>query len=614
MNVLTHSPLLAHLGWSLLHFLWQGVLVGLIYFCLRRWLRQAAPQWRYLLAMSTLLVLVVLPVATFCYLANWHAQGITSGSAITVYSIAVWSTNAFASLPATLQDSAPSYLPWVVLVWLIGVVCMMLRAFHGWRQAGRLRLAATSAHTHPWQPLLDALQDKLHMRRAIRLMGSARVHAPLVIGWLKPVILIPPSTVCGLNWQQAEMILAHELAHIRRHDYLFNLLQVAIEILLFYHPVVHWISHDARTEREFCCDDTAMKISGDRVAYLKALAELEQHRLRTSLVMAANGSALWHRAYRLAYRIEPVGGYSAGVTMLVLLASTLATLLLIYPRHALTQAGVVNIANARQLASVARKSEPHHPQLAVTRRLPSSMPTATRITVPELKVRLVHRLTMPTFSEPVGSLVTLAAPRLATAPAITAPLATAITVVAPHPLPQPEYPYQALRDRLGGSVQVSFRLSRRGRATDVQIKILSGPAVLASAVRTALANWQFKPAQVDGKTLTPRIRFAFVFNPDTANKPGGSCSMVIGSHICHRYQISLQNLSPPSITSAVTQPMPPDEDIPVKLAVVEDKQGTICHPQDNCFFTVSQPPPNNEQRIRDQLQMLSQGFIGGGSL
>lgn len=613
MNMLAQSPLLANLGWSLIHFLWQGALVGLIYFYLRHLLRQAAPQWRYILALSALLVLALLPALTLFYLDGWHSQNIPSISSPTAYSVAAAPLAVPTSFLIALDHGTPAYLSWVVLVWLAGVACMMMRAFHGWRQAGMLRLAAMAACIHPWQPLLDALQDRMHIRRAVRLLESVRVHAPLVIGWLKPAILIPPSTVCGLSWQQAEMILAHELAHIRRHDYLFNLLQVVVETLLFYHPVVHWISRDARNEREFCCDDAAMKICGDRVAYLKALAELEEQRLHTSPALAANGGVLWNRAYRLVYRIEPVGRHSAWSITLVLLASALAMLLIIYPRNSLTQHATVSLAHSKPAMSETLNPATRPPQLAVTHPMRSIVPTPTRIEIMGPKFLTVHALVIRTFAEPAALLATPPAPQLAAVPATTVSATAAITVVAPRPLPQPEYPYQALRDGLGGSVQVSFRVSRSGRATDVLIKMLSGPAIFASAVRAALENWQFNPVQVNGKILTPQISLAFVFNPDPASKPAGTCLTVTGSHMCLWYQVTLKNLPPQRFNTAGTEAAQPDEDIPVKLAVVETKQSRICQPQDNCFFKASQPPLDNERHIQDQLRMLSQGFIGGGS-
>ena len=140
-------------------------------------------------------------------------------------------------------------------------------------------------------------------RRAITLLESTLVDVPTVIGWLKPVVLLPASAVAALSPQQLEAILAHELAHIRRHDYLVNLLQTLVETVLFYHPAVWWLSRRIRIERENCCDDLAVSLCGDPVAYANALADLESLRSETApthhIAMAATGGALLQRVRRL---------------------------------------------------------------------------------------------------------------------------------------------------------------------------------------------------------------------------------------------------------------------------------------------------------------------------
>jgi beta-lactamase regulating signal transducer with metallopeptidase domain len=139
--------------------------------------------------------------------------------------------------------------------------------------------------------------------RPVRLCQSLLVEVPTVIGWLRPVILVPVRALTGLAPQQLEALLAHELAHIRRHDYLVNLLQTIVETLLFYHPAVWWVSHQVRVERENCCDDMAVAACGDVLVYARALAELEQ--LRTgggdtpALAVAASGGSLMERVGRL---------------------------------------------------------------------------------------------------------------------------------------------------------------------------------------------------------------------------------------------------------------------------------------------------------------------------
>ena len=148
---------------------------------------------------------------------------------------------------------------------------------------------------------------------------------PTVIGWLKPVVLLPASALAGLAPNQMEAILAHELAHIRRHDYIVNLLQTVVETLLFYHPAVWWLSRRIRAERENCCDDLAVSLCGDPVAYAAALAELEGLRSTTGeLVLAATGGSLLQRVRRLlgvpTHAGRAPGWLAAGLALLVVIS------------------------------------------------------------------------------------------------------------------------------------------------------------------------------------------------------------------------------------------------------------------------------------------------------
>src|SRR6185436_4431619 len=143
------------------------------------------------------------------------------------------------------------------------------------------------------QHLVHTLSARLGITRAVRLVESAAVDVPSVVGWLRPAILLPISSLTGLTHQQLEMVLAHELAHIRRHDFLVNALQSVAETLLFYHPAAWWISRQIRIERENCCDDLAVATCGDAIQYARTLAQLEELRAVAAPAVAANGGSLF---------------------------------------------------------------------------------------------------------------------------------------------------------------------------------------------------------------------------------------------------------------------------------------------------------------------------------
>ncbi len=191
-------------------------------------------------------------------------------------------------------------LPYAVLGWLIGVVLLAVWHLGGWAQLQRLKRRIVNEAHSPLTGRVSELADSLGVKRAVRLLESAFVQVPTVVGWLRPVILLPASAITGLSSEQIEALLAHELAHIKRLDYLVNMLQTVVEILGFYHPAVWWISHTIRQERENCCDDMAVSICGDTRQYAKALAEMERMRSGdVELAIAASGGNLSRRIARL---------------------------------------------------------------------------------------------------------------------------------------------------------------------------------------------------------------------------------------------------------------------------------------------------------------------------
>jgi uncharacterized protein (TIGR03435 family) len=194
----------------------------------------------------------------------------------------------------------PRYLPWVVACWFAGAVVLSLRLLGGCLFAVRLRTRGVRPAPPEWQLALDRLRAALRLVRPVRLLVSAVADVPAVVGWLRPVVVVPAAAFAGLPADYLEALLLHELAHVRRWDALVNLAQSFAEILLFYHPTVWWVSSHVRSEREHCCDDLAVAATGDVLAYARALAGLESaRRLRFTAALAATGSPLAARIARL---------------------------------------------------------------------------------------------------------------------------------------------------------------------------------------------------------------------------------------------------------------------------------------------------------------------------
>jgi uncharacterized protein YjbI with pentapeptide repeats/beta-lactamase regulating signal transducer with metallopeptidase domain len=331
------------LGWSLVHFLWQGAVVALLLAGYLRLVRPRSAHARYLTACAALAVMAACPGLTLLgthAARNWDdgaslrrtgaqnaewTQTQSSGSA------GIGLRGEFAADPtlsqgrqSNLATAVDPLLPGLVVIWLAGVLFLSLRFLGGWIGVQRLGRRATRPIRGPLEDRMAALARRLGIRRPVRLLESARVSVPTVIGWLRAVILLPAGTLTGLTPMQLEALLAHELAHIRRCDYLVNLLQTAVETLLFYHPAVWWVSGTIRAEREHCCDDLAVDALGDRITYARALTALEALRSGPrSLALAGNGGDLMARIRRIVGprcgRAEPIGAWLAVTAVLPLL-------------------------------------------------------------------------------------------------------------------------------------------------------------------------------------------------------------------------------------------------------------------------------------------------------
>lgn len=332
------TPAVQAIAWALVHFFWQGALVGLAAAAALSLLKKSSAAVRYAVAAGALLLMVALPVATAMRLAGSPATAATfvasplhqtspsspGGPSLTVGRLGE-ASRGDEGLSASIPSPTSAVLPWVLSLWLTGVAFLSIYHLGGFLQTRRLTQTGKLLDGD-LETTVRSLARRLGIARAVKLLESAAVPVPAVIGWLRPVILVPASALAGLSPQQLEAVLAHELAHVRRHDYLINLLQAAVETLLFYHPAVWWVSSQMRRERENCCDDLAVAICGDRLGYARALADLEGLRAPSPrLAMAADGGSLLDRIRRLvgAPTPRPRRSWMAGVVALSLLPAGL---------------------------------------------------------------------------------------------------------------------------------------------------------------------------------------------------------------------------------------------------------------------------------------------------
>ena len=313
-------------GLSLLHFLWQGAVLAALAAASLALARKAST--RYALAVGALLAMVAAPV--FTYLALRESSPVSNASAQSSVPVIVHAVNLASHRIATSAQSSfvsGSFLTTFVELWFVGVLLFSLRTAGGFFLVARLRRRDSKPMNAALLALCREMQDRLGITRAIRYCESLHLDAPAVVGWFRPVVLLPISALSGLTELQLRAVIAHELAHIRRLDAFCNLFQVAAETLLFYHPAVWWLSKRIRVERENCCDDVALAVCGNPAEYARALALMEEWRVAPSFAMAANRGPLASRVTRLLGLTEKASSLrNAGVAfgILCLAAALLA--------------------------------------------------------------------------------------------------------------------------------------------------------------------------------------------------------------------------------------------------------------------------------------------------
>ena len=297
------SPeILRTLGWTLLHFLWQGAGLAALFAVACAVCRSAAG--RYALAVGALVLMMMSPVVTFYWLRSQTNPAVRTGAggAATWAGTSTQNATALSGSRAPITESRaeqPTGMLWLVEAWFLGVLLLSLRTAGGLFLIERMRRKEIQPVGAELFARCVALQRKMGLDRVIRYCECHRLDAPAVLGWFRPVVLLPVRALTGLTEEQIEAVIAHELAHIRRFDSFVNLFQIATETLLFYHPAVWWVSQRIRAERENCCDDEAIAVCGDAVNYARALTMMEEWRTAPALMMAANRSPLAERVVRL---------------------------------------------------------------------------------------------------------------------------------------------------------------------------------------------------------------------------------------------------------------------------------------------------------------------------
>jgi Zn-dependent protease with chaperone function len=278
-------------GWALWQFLWQGSVIALLLAVTLPVLRHRDPRERYALCVGGMGVMLLTFAATFVEALRARAMG---PGAIEFPALSL-------GVGMRLDDASwlRRGLPWAALAWGLGALALQLRLLAQWRYTQVLRAQVVPADA-TLQETFEALRRRMGIDRVVHVARTALLPVPAVLGWWRPVVLVPLGIAESITVGQLRAILAHELAHVRRHDQLVNWIQGIFESLLFFHPAVWWLSRRIRVEREFCCDDVAVAACGDALSYARALSKLEDTRAtQLQVAMASTGGSLMMRITRL---------------------------------------------------------------------------------------------------------------------------------------------------------------------------------------------------------------------------------------------------------------------------------------------------------------------------
>jgi len=327
------NPFLYSLAITLVHFIWQGCLVALVLKVLLTFLSTQKAQLRYAFSTMAMLINLILPIVTFFVVYHADFEQLTNNHAM----IATFVYGMNSPADTDFSSNFVEYLPFISILWLASISYLSIKLVFDIHFANKLTKVGLIQTEKPLATRFTQLAQDLELPIMPRLLISLKAEIPMAIGWLKPVVLLPASMISGLSGAQLEMLILHELAHIKRHDYLVNFIQTVVEILLFFHPAVRWVSTQMRNEREFCSDDIAVHHCCKPIAYARTLTETaalcHKHKINgghsiPQMALAASGGDLKERVVRLVdshcTHNNDLGKWFAGVFLVLslLLIST----------------------------------------------------------------------------------------------------------------------------------------------------------------------------------------------------------------------------------------------------------------------------------------------------
>ena len=479
MMTLAASDAVLVVGVTLIDFLWQATLIGLVTAAVLAACPRATATTRYTLACAGLFVMAATPLASLLMVAQATTGAVAAGSTVAV---PVQAATVFVGSTSTAGFTA--WLPGVVSAWSLGVAVLTARLARDWWLAERVRRRDVLAVPDALQVATRRLAEGLGERRRVDIVESPWIDVPAVIGWLRPTILLPIGAFTGLSWQQVEALLAHELAHVRRHDHLVNALQSVVETLFFFHPAVWWLSRTVRVEREHCCDDAAVAACGSALQYARALATLEEVRQQHGpMALAATDGSLVARNVRLVGR-APAGNRPRPVPIAACVVVIMAA---------------VSFATIQARTTISAQATPTTSGRDIALARQAAPAPAQPVQVPEPPA---------------------VAPAPTTPPPAPRPLRVGGAIRPPRKILDvaPVYPEAARAAGIQGMVILEATLDPEGTVSN--LRVLRSVPDLDQAAINAVRQWRYDPVLLNGQPvaviMTVTVHFRLTPNTQTA--------------------------------------------------------------------------------------------------
>ncbi|MFC2151113.1 M56 family metallopeptidase [Bacteroidota bacterium] len=345
LNSLFNDKIIDALGWNIFHILWQGFLIAIVLGFVLRLLKHKSANIKYLISFTSLILLVGLSVFNFTnnynqtsllsknQYENLNRAEINEAILIDLNESNIELSQGFVDDIKIKIKSIDKYFPIIVNLWIIGVFVFTLKFILSFLYTSRLRSKSLNKITEQWFSRFKKIEKQLKIRKTVKYIESKFVKIPLVLGYFKPVVVIPIEMLTGMPSNQIEAIIAHELAHIRRNDYILNVLQTIIETVFFFHPAIWYISLQIRKERENSCDDMALTVCDGSLVYAKALVSVQELTLRkhySAVAFSGRKKHLLNRIKRMIMKPKVKSNFTDKIIAAVIILSAVLTLSFTY--------------------------------------------------------------------------------------------------------------------------------------------------------------------------------------------------------------------------------------------------------------------------------------------